>query len=365
MTLNVPVVLRNSRRLQGDILCDASGRLYERVGQYVHPVHHLVAGPHGEVIDLAPPAPRSLPRPAPVIDVEEHAVGHDLDEAPQLAASWREIAAAAAKPRIVRFGEFKNVLAPQLLHPERLRDTHRMSCRVHLYEVMRAQRIETLTADVFDGGGGTLLPLTEMLAVRLELTELVQRRRAAAPANREPGLVFPGERVVRLGVMDDPTAALPTPRQETPRTTEPAATPRPPAPAPAAISPPPTATAAPPPAGRIVKAAVPERFAGPWPFALSRDQAVYDLNVDRARSRWRVRLDRLRGLATSGRELRKWQTLLRGKSLDDQLWAVPPPRGGLGERAVHQWASRTLEAAGYDPGAMLLEWEIFWRRKGL
>ena len=53
------------------------------------------------------------------------------------------------------------------------------------------------------------MPLTEALAARLELAELVQRRRAATPTNREPGLVFPGERVVRLGVMDDPTGALP------------------------------------------------------------------------------------------------------------------------------------------------------------
>src|SRR4051812_4682990 len=73
MNPNLPVSLRHSRRLQGDILCDASGRFYERVGHYVPPVHHLAAGPHGDLIDLAPPAPRSLQRPAPppVIDVEE------------------------------------------------------------------------------------------------------------------------------------------------------------------------------------------------------------------------------------------------------------------------------------------------------
>src|SRR5260221_4977391 len=60
MNLNLPVSLRYSRRLQGDILCDAAGRLYERVGQRVHQVHHLVPGPHGEVIDLTPPSTRSF-----------------------------------------------------------------------------------------------------------------------------------------------------------------------------------------------------------------------------------------------------------------------------------------------------------------
>jgi hypothetical protein len=62
--------------------------------------------------------------------------------------------------------------------------------------------------------------------------------------------------------------------------------------------------------------------------------------------------------------LRKWQILLCGKGFDEQLWAVRPPDGGLTHRAVRQWAARTLELAGYQPGVMLLEWEIFWRRKG-
>ena len=50
--------LRHSRRLQGEILCDGAGRLYEKIGHYVQPIHQLVAGPSGEVLDLAPP--RSL-----------------------------------------------------------------------------------------------------------------------------------------------------------------------------------------------------------------------------------------------------------------------------------------------------------------
>jgi hypothetical protein len=388
MNLNLPVSLRHSRRLQGDILCDASGRLYERVGQSVYLVHHLVAGPHGEVIDLAPPPPRSFQRAISVIDAEAQAAGHDLETPPpQPVTPWREIAMAAAKPRVVRFGEFKNVLGPQLLHPERLRDTHRLSCRVQVYEVIRAQRLETLMSDIFDGGNGALLPLSDALAARLALAELVQRRRPATPPNRESGLMFPGERVVRLGVIEDPTATLPTQEPETPQPTEAPsrATPRASTPAAAPIVSPgvpvarvvpaavaaaapvaaPAAAAVVVPAVRAALTAIPERFVGTCPFALSRDQAVYDLNMDRARSWGRTLVDRLRGAATSGRELRKWQGALRGKSLDDQLWAVPPPRGDVGSRKVDAWARRTLEAAGYESAAMLLEWEIFWRRKGL
>jgi len=62
---------------------------------------------------------------------------------------------------------------------------------------------------------------------------------------------------------------------------------------------------------------------------------------------------------------RKWQALLSGKSLDEQLWAVRPPRGWTTRQAVRDWARQTLEQAGYDPRMMLVEWEIFWRRKGL
>ena len=62
---------------------------------------------------------------------------------------------------------------------------------------------------------------------------------------------------------------------------------------------------------------------------------------------------------------RKWQSLLAGKSLDEQLWAVRPPRGMIARPDVRDWARQTLERAGYDPRLMLAEWEIFWRRKGM
>ena len=97
---------------------------------------------------------------------------------------------------------------------------------------------------------------------------------------------------------------------------------------------------------------------------MSRDEALYDLNMEAARFGLGSLIDRWLGAARSGREFRKWQILLTGRSLDDQLWAVRPPRRGLSNRLVRDWARRTLEAAGYDPGAMLLEWEIYWRRKG-
>ena len=63
--------------------------------------------------------------------------------------------------------------------------------------------------------------------------------------------------------------------------------------------------------------------------------------------------------------LRRWQVLLKGKTVDDQLWGIDPPRGFSCMRVVRRWAKATLAQAGYEPNKMLLEWEIFWRRKGI
>ena len=360
--------LRHSRRLQGELLCDESGRLYEKIGHYVHPVHHLVAGPHGEVLDLAPPsARRSRGRPsvaevandevidAEVSPIDRSRVTGDAD-APaaeprtQAGPLWRELSPASARSRVVRFGEFKAILAPRLVHPERLRDAHRLACRVRVFESGRVRRFDTLASEILRGASGQLLPLTPALAAKLEIVELVPPRSVHAKADPELGLILPGERVVWLEVCDDPTAlAPPIP----PRTTT---TPDPP-PA-AAVAAPPMAEA------RGPKKTIPDRFLAPWQFAVSRDEALYDLNMEAARFGLGSLIDRWLGAARSGREFRKWQILLTGRSLDDQLWAVRPPRRGLSNRLVRDWARRTLEAAGYDPGAMLLEWEIYWRRKG-
>ena len=62
---------------------------------------------------------------------------------------------------------------------------------------------------------------------------------------------------------------------------------------------------------------------------------------------------------------RKWKALLCGKELEEQLWAVSPPKHGLTHPVIREWALQTLQTAGYDTSVMLAEWELFWRRKGL
>src|SRR6266511_797714 len=117
---------------------------------------------------------------------------------------------------------------------------------------------------------------------------------------------------------------------------------------------------------RCLKTTIPEQWLKPWEFQISREEALYDMLAD-ASSR-SAPLAFIRGLTDRfghPQAWRKWQALLAGKSLDEQLWAVRPPRGLISSAAVRDWARQMLEQAGYDPRVMLAEWEIFWRRRGL
>jgi len=117
---------------------------------------------------------------------------------------------------------------------------------------------------------------------------------------------------------------------------------------------------------RYLKTTIPEQWVKPWEFQISREEALYDMRADAAaRSAPFAFIRDLTDRFGNRRAWRKWQALLAGKSLDEQLWDVRPPRGLISGAAVRDWARQTLEQAGYDPRVMLAEWEIFWRRKGL
>ena len=74
-------------------------------------------------------------------------------------------------------------------------------------------------------------------------------------------------------------------------------------------------------------------------------------------------LRRLCAPRVSRAEILRWQVMLSGKSLDEQLWAVCPPTNGLAHPTVRRWVEGALAHGGYDVGVMLPEWEIYWRRK--
>jgi hypothetical protein len=377
------------RQVQGEILCDEMGRLYERSGRQLRSLHRLASGPHGEVLDLAP-AVQAKPRPhSPVADRpmlhDEHALagqpsidGHDQG-APKASQRSQVLPRPAATPsataappayrqlfpdpgqwRVLRWGDFKEVLAPQVAHPERLRDMHQLPCYVQVYEAVTPQRLESLAAMALGDPRGVsqLLLLTDAMAGKLELTALPQRRPQGPPhIRRESGLVSPHDRVCRLQLAHDPTMGEGPQASIRPRAVPEPHEPRIPAGAPGAAPavdcPGPTAT-------------VPERFLKPWEFRLGREEVLYDMHITAMRRGVLTSLLRWwKGRAGGRREFRKWQVLLCGKSLEEQLWAVRPPKGGLSHPWVREWAQKTLELAGYNPHAMLLEWEIFWRRKGL
>jgi hypothetical protein len=115
-----------------------------------------------------------------------------------------------------------------------------------------------------------------------------------------------------------------------------------------------------------LKTTIPEQWVKQWEFQFSREEAVYDMLADAAsRSAPLAFVRDLTNRFGHRQAWRKWQALLAGKSLDEQLWAVRPPRGMIARQAVRDWARQTLEQAGYDARVMLAEWEIFWRRRGL
>jgi hypothetical protein len=374
------------RPVRGEILRGGQGRLYEKSGEQIRPLHKLVSGSRGQVFEVVPPE-----EPTPEITVQA-----DSNDPPQEYARpqhgnfprssrqrkengelnhagpvtqpvaqnpkpvpYRKLFPDPGQRCVIRLGDFKSLLAPQLAHPERLRDTHRLACYLQIYEVAVAQRLESLAASALGDAGrvSQLRLITEPITQQLGLTSLLRNRpRAPGHFPREAGLLLPGERVFQLRLAQDPTAddAAPSERQS-----------------PVGFAAVESSTQ-----GDVetpvrmpahgLKTTIPDRYMKPWEFKATRDEALYDMNVTATFAKWSSSLSIwLKSWIRSRGEFKKWQVLLSGKNADEQLWAVRLPKGGVSHPAIRDWASKTLETAGYDPRTMLLEWEIFWRRKGL
>lgn len=374
------------RPIRGEILRDQEGRLYEKIGEQIRPLHKLVSGSRGQVLELVPsrkpiseahasvendePSAESqrVPHRNPPHSGQQRKQNEELNHVGAVAqptaespkpAPYRKLFPDPGQRRVIRLGDFKSMLAPQLAHPERVRDTHRLACYLQVYEIAIAQRLESLAASALGDAGrvSQLQLITGPRAHQLGLISVLRTRpRVSGNFPREAGLLLPSERVFRLQLAQDPTAddAAPSGRQ-------------PPMDIPATDSFPSGNVEAPTPVpGRGLKTGIPERYIKPWEFKSTRDEALYDMNVTATFAGWIGSLSKwLNGWINGRGELKKWQVLLSGKSADEQLWAVRPPKGGVSHPAIRDWAWKTLETAGYDPRTMLLEWEIFWRRKGL
>ena len=356
----------HQRPVRGEILSDESGRLFEKLGHQLRPLHQLASGPSGEVIDLMPAQqtnPRDVAVPQPHV-VKSHPQTADASVSRKAEAdaetpsskfvpvqestkqadtvSHRKLFADPGQWRILSWGEFKEVLSPQLAHPERLRDSYRLPCYVQVLETEREVAISELAGSYkSDVRQARLYFLTDEIAAKLDL---VLPLRPAPPHNapRPPNTLLPHERVFRLIVANDPTidianskSKIPSPFSNTEAT------------------------------NTSLRCAIPARFVKEWEFKITRDEALYDMNAKPALTTLIVNLCRRLRVGKIRKEFSKWQALLLGKDTDEQLWAVRPPKGQTTDSQVRNWARRTLELGGYDSSKMIIEWEIFWRRRAL
>lgn len=234
----------------------------------------------------------------------------------------------AGKWCVLPFGEFRPLLAAQLAHPERIGDQHKIPCYVQVYESQRPMPLAVVARMVLGDASRAceLRPLRSALAARLKLDELMP-----SPASPEAA------RFLRLTVAHDPTVA-------------------------SECTHPPQAGA-----GSFDEQTrmnhIPERFQKPWEFRSSREEALYDINRQTRRGGFFSALLARWARWRKSEEFDKWRALLEGKPPDEQLWGVRPPLVALSDPQVREWIRQVLVVAGYNPEAMMTEWEIFWRRK--
>jgi hypothetical protein len=118
------------------------------------------------------------------------------------------------------------------------------------------------------------------------------------------------------------------------------------------------------PAPIVLKTSIPEELGKPWEFRFTRDEAAYDMALTASRGFLQRSIDHLfHGVAAH--DLKKWRSLLLGKTNEQQLWSVTPPQGSFTDSRIQQWLLQTLQVGGYDVARMRVEWELYWRRRAL
>jgi hypothetical protein len=334
------------RLVNGEILRGENDEFYERIGNRIRRLRNLASGPGGEILDVAAAVKPVQPQRARTVETPQPTPENAPQDAqPQASAppdgAFRKLLPDPGQWCIVPFGAFKQMLAPQLAHAERLRDVHRLPCHTQVFEVTAQQHIEQLAGAIFgEGTPGRLLRLTVSAAVQLQLAPVLPPPRILGSGPRAPGMLSPGDRVFYLQIASDPTIEEAEPQQ-----------------APENIQPSPA---------QALKTRIPERFLKPWEFHFSREEALYDLScASTFPGCLSGKLRRLVHCVAFRSELRRWQVLLSGKSIDEQLWSVRPPHGGLTHPFVQSWAKNAIELGGYDPRNVFTEWQVFWRRKGV
>lgn len=361
----------HQRVVQGEILSDENGVLYEKLGRRIRQIHQLASGPSGELIELVPSRLRLLGASAgPKIVRHQEVTGAsagpeqpgDASSASQPAfipltsssvktatPTHRKLFADPGQWRVVWWGEFKEILAAQLAHPERLRDSYRLPCYVQVFETERAVTIEELAAAyALDNERQTpLYFLTNDIAAKLDLVSLLPPVPAQVSKEpRAPRTLLPHDCVFRLLAANDPTVDVASLKRKTEKPASKTAEEK-------------VETAHNP----ILKQEIPRQFMKEWEFKIGREEALYDMNAKPSLGTLVLRLFRRLRIIKLRNEFRKWQALLAGKDADEQLWGVRPPEEMLADAFVSEWVTKTLTLGGYNSQKMTSEWEIFWRRK--
>lgn len=343
--------------VQGTVLSDREGRLYEKQDERVRLLGRVIKDAHGRLFELIPEGGPSRAARDPDAERREETDQDTKDSlyAKRPSEKYGPLFHPQEIKRIVRFGEVKGLLLSQVMEPNRLRDEHRLLCKVETFEVSRSQSMESFASALLSETGiaGQLQLLTEAMMHKLQLTEVLPGRgRPRQAGTRQPGMLLPGDRVFRLILVNDPTGNRRPVHSNKLHKADGSERPMDSF----------NQNCGPLNESTTLQTSIPQRFLKPWEFQLSREEALYDMRIQSQNHSF---FDRFRGWKRNGEELKKWQALLIGKELDEQLWGVRPPTKAFQQSEVREWAQRALQQAGYDVGVMLPEWEVYWRRKGL
>lgn len=368
-------------RAVGKIMRDEAGNFYEQQGQQLRPLGELVLDEAGKIFEICSvgkaqhdiSAPEQNDAQATQIASEETANGktksaetppsHHPDGRLDPAAPPFEKTNAPSPPVYQKlftdpgirlqlaFGRIKREIAGQLQYPERLQENDVVECYVQFYEAHQPLPVAQIAAAEWGNAAlqAQLHFLTKDKAQLLGVPQLYKVSPQPFVTEATARQLYPLQRVYQLRPIFDPTllAQLKTSATmiETPQE---------------------------------LKREIPAIFLNSAQFKYSREEVLYDMRStfgtlppecgELKRRLWVYPLRLLKILfvvLTTKNQMRKWRAMLAGKNLDEQLWTVTPPRGFSYHPSARHWAAIALDQAGYDSVSILLEWEIFWRRKGI
>lgn len=359
------------------IVRDGVGNFYERRGQQLRPLGELALDEAGRVFEICPAGETKSNPPAP-----KEANGQAVRAARDECVNGKGQEAEPPQPNHVNgctnptppeepntcqppvyqkffadpgmrlqlaFGRIKREIAGQLQHPERLQENDVVECYAQFYEAHLPLPVAQIAAAELGNAAfqSQLYFLTKGKAQLLGVPQLFKPASQPFATEATARRLSPYQCVYRLQPIFDPTV-VPKPKTISPVLETP----------------------------KELKREVPAPFLNPAQFKYSREEVLYDMQATLGtlppkcgtlkRWLWVYPLRLLKTLfivLATKNQVKKWRVMLAGKNLDEQIWVVTPPYGFAYHLSVRQWAEETLLRAGYDAEQMLLEWEIFWRRR--